>query len=703
MKPDREVFSIPLIVGVAWVAVMLLVVLGIWADAAIRDAVIAQFNSQQMILAKVAKKTVTEKFNQLIRLISGSYEEGNLLRWYKLLETLEGDKPQYINALMVIDCRARNVVMKKGFISISDPKDFDNLCRQKDAVWIEQSELYDLVEKNQSILFIGLLAVPSKSERIVIIAMDVYKFLKPILEEIRSGTTGYAWLIDNKGRFLYHPFDFFVGKDAFLIREKVAPGLSYESINQIQEIMIRGEQGTGKYWSAWHRDWVGPVKKLVAYVPIRPTIPQGISWSLAVVAPIWEVEGTVRSVSIKLFAIYGFVFFLFVGGGIFLTYRERRWMDKLEQLVDERTRELRESEDRYRSLVESAEDFIFTVTFDGLIGAVNSFTARFFGVLPEDTVRRPLDYLFPQEAAFKLQEAVDFVLTTGKSCRREIEFTLQPGGDSTLLSVTVCPFNIRDSKSHAALCIARDVTEHRRLERQLINAEKLASLGTLAAGVAHEINNPLGVILGFCDLLKEKFPPGSDEYEDLFTIEKQGILCKRVVENLLSFARKNDMERETADVNECLSEILYLVGHSLELDRINIVTDLQSHLPLILGDPRELQQVFLNLITNARAAMKEGGTLTLKTFTDKNGKSVVVEISDTGEGIPEEQQDRIFEPFFTTKPEGEGTGLGLFVSYGIIMKYGGAIECESPIRGIRGPSQGTLFRITLPVALEVEE
>ncbi|SFM63903.1 sensor histidine kinase [Thermodesulforhabdus norvegica] len=547
---------------------------------------------------------------------------------------------------------------------------------------------------------LGLLVVPSEEGPFIVALIDVYLFLEPLLREIRSGKTGYAWLIDDRGRFLYHPMDSFVGRNAFSIREKVAPGLPYESINRIQRAMIRGERGTGRYWSAWHRDWVGPVEKLIAYTPVKPESPEGISWSLAVVVPIWEVEGTVRSVGKKLFAVYGFVFLILVGGGIFITYRERKWTDNLERLVEERTRELRRSEDRYRSLVESAEDFIFTITPDGLIGSINSFTARFLGISPLSAVNRPVEEIFSPEAASKLKEMVARVLTHRRSCRKEIEAPLKPGAALMFLSVTVCPFGFENPEGEAALCIVRDLTEHRKLERQLINAEKLASLGTLAAGVAHEINNPLGVILGFCDLLKEKFPPDSEEYEDLLTIEKQGSLCKRVVENLLSFARKNGSENGKADVNACISELLRLVGHFLEQGHIEVVTELQENLPCVAADPGELQQVFLNLITNARAAMKQGGTLSIRTFRDGAEGPVVVEVADTGEGIPEEYLDRIFEPFFTTKPEGEGTGLGLFVTYGIVTRYGGTITCESSAKGSEGRGGGTLFRIKLPAVPE---
>jgi len=247
---------------------------------------------------------------------------------------------------------------------------------------------------------------------------------------------------------------------------------------------------------------------------------------------------------------------------------------------------------------------------------------------------------------------------------------------------------------NAVLCIARDITENKNLERQLVNAEKLASLGTLAAGVAHEVNNPLGVILGFCDLLLRKADKDSQAYDDLKTIERQGLHCKQVVENLLSFARLGEGGSEYADVNQGIEDIIKVVRHTLDMHGIELSLSLAQDLPLVVGDSRQLQQVFLNLINNSTAAMPSGGKLKITTALERSSRKAVIRIEDDGIGIKPEHLDHIFEPFFTTKPEGEGTGLGLFVSYGIIAKYGGTIDCVSNDSGSLKP-RGTTFTIKL--------
>ncbi|MGA6924134.1 MAG: ATP-binding protein, partial [Desulfosarcina sp.] len=213
---------------------------------------------------------------------------------------------------------------------------------------------------------------------------------------------------------------------------------------------------------------------------------------------------------------------------------------------------------------------------------------------------------------------------------------------------------------------------------------------------AHEINNPLGVILGFCDLLLRKQTPGSQAHEDLTIIERQGLHCKEIVENLLSFARDRKVSEKTTDLNQCLEEIIKVARHSIERQGVVLETDIVKRMPPVGGDCRQLQQVFLNLMNNAVGAMPQGGVLTISAALEKGARRAVVKVSDTGCGIAQKDLDRIYEPFFTTKPEGQGTGLGLFVSYGIINSFGGSIHCESRVAEQTDDRSGTTFIVRLP-------
>jgi len=232
-------------------------------------------------------------------------------------------------------------------------------------------------------------------------------------------------------------------------------------------------------------------------------------------------------------------------------------------------------------------------------------------------------------------------------------------------------------------------------QSQLIQAEKMSALGQLAGGLAHEINNPLSGILGLTQLVLEQTKPGTQNHKDLSDIEKAVFRCKKIITSLLSFARQEQIKIEPVSVNEALEETLVLCARQMELKHIKIIKQLDQELPLINADFQQLMQVFLNLLTNAKDAMPDGGTLTIgaaKSGSSPEGKeTIAVSFSDTGPGIPEDIASRIFDPFFTTKPVGKGTGLGLSVCLGIINKHNGTISVKSEA------GKGSVFTLQLPV------
>ena len=383
---------------------------------------------------------------------------------------------------------------------------------------------------------------------------------------------------------------------------------------------------------------------------------------------------------------------LIMGIGAVLVYEEKR-VRRLQQQVAHHSEELRKSEENYRRLVESSEDFIFTVDETGHFLSLNSFTANFFGGTPSQFIRQPLSVLFTEDIAQQQLRLIRVVFQFGKSVREE--FMVTTGEHQAWLSANYMPLKDEQDNVVSVLCIARDITENKKLENQLINTEKMASMGTLAAGVAHELNNPLGVVLGFTDLLLEKFDQNSQNYQDLKTIERHSLHCKQVVENLLSFARQGEGASEYCDIYEAIHEIIGVVKHSLDMNNIELRLNLVPGLPKVKGDARQMQQVFLNLVNNAAAAMKGGGVLEIETSLEGGQDRVRVVVRDHGHGIKEEHMENIFDPFFTTKGEGEGTGLGLFVSHGIVTRYEGAITCESCTEDTRQRSKGTTFTVML--------
>ena len=227
---------------------------------------------------------------------------------------------------------------------------------------------------------------------------------------------------------------------------------------------------------------------------------------------------------------------------------------------------------------------------------------------------------------------------------------------------------------------------------QLIHSEKLASLGQLAAGVAHELNNPLATVLLYSDILLRECPPDDPKRADLAMIVGETKRCKGIVAALLDFARQNQVEAQPTDVNALIGALVEVERKRARAAAIEMTLDLDGTLPIIQADPAQLQQVLVNLISNGVEAMPDGGRLTLRTRRGPNGM-ITIEISDTGAGIPAEHLGKLFTPFFTTKQVGQGTGLGLAIVYGIIKMHRGQINVRSQV------GQGTTFTIQLPVKL----
>jgi PAS domain S-box-containing protein len=232
---------------------------------------------------------------------------------------------------------------------------------------------------------------------------------------------------------------------------------------------------------------------------------------------------------------------------------------------------------------------------------------------------------------------------------------------------------------------------------QLVQAAKLAAVGELAAGVAHELNNPLTSVLGFAELLLNTTPPDAPSRHDLEIIAKQAQRARDIVRSLLNFARQNKPQRQPTDVNQILRQTLDLIRQHIEKSGVTIIEDYAPDLDLVTLDSGQMKQVFLNLITNAAHAMPKGGTLRLRTA--RLGDEVAVLVSDTGVGIPPEIQEHIFEPFFTTKSAGQGTGLGLSISLGIVQEHGGRITVESQVEQPAPGSEpgGSTFTVWLPI------
>lgn len=364
----------------------------------------------------------------------------------------------------------------------------------------------------------------------------------------------------------------------------------------------------------------------------------------------------------------------------------------LEHEVEKRTEALAISEQKYRRIFEVSKDMIIVTRKDGRILNLNPAGKRMVDVGSvdddetistqsfQDFLSGPNDWAAIsrqiENRGFVSSEEFDLVLKSGK--RRRV-----------LLSGSLANSPTADGETIHFLI--KDIEQRRQMQKQMAQADKLASIGELSSGIAHEINNPLGIILGYTQLLLRSENRDSDRFNDLKTIEKHVQSCKAIVENLLNFARTSSPEKDMLNIHTVIDDVIGFMRHHSNLENIHIQTVFDDGIPPVLMDEKKIKQVLINLLMNAIHAVERKGTIKITTRPNPSANRVMVEVADNGHGIQEDDLQRIFDPFFTTKPTGEGTGLGLSVSYGIIRGHGGNITVKSD------PGQGAAFTFTLPI------
>ena len=359
---------------------------------------------------------------------------------------------------------------------------------------------------------------------------------------------------------------------------------------------------------------------------------------------------------------------------------------RLYHSLREKANELQELTEYNENIIESMDSGILVLNLDGKVVRWNRAMEGLYRKKKDEVLGSRLDEIFPE--AFL--EALRGSLVLGRNEEIANIYKLHlpcHDGRALRVNVSVAPFKVGSGERCGTIVIVDDVTVRMGLEEQLQHSEKMASIGLLAAGVAHEVNTPLTGISSYTQMLRQQIKNDDPRSALLEKIEKQTFRAAKIVNNLLNFSRSSKAEFENLDTNKVLLDVLSLLEHQLERGRIKVRKEL-SDLPLVRGNENRLQQVFFNLILNARDAMPKGGWLTLATRAEDD--AVVVEVRDTGHGIKPEHVRRIYDPFFTTKGIGRGTGLGLSISFGIVQEHGGAIFVESV------PGQGTTFQVALP-------
>jgi PAS domain S-box-containing protein len=344
------------------------------------------------------------------------------------------------------------------------------------------------------------------------------------------------------------------------------------------------------------------------------------------------------------------------------------------------------------SVVESLTDGLVVVNLEDKVLRCNRRAESLLGRSDHSTVGQPLSALLNSSFVDALQASRRD--SPGGATLYRVPITRNEAGTTKnlLVNVGIAPLRTADGQQAGWILVLQDITDRANLEEQLRLSEKMAAIGLLAAGVAHEVNTPLTGISSFTQMLLERSDPGDPRTQLLEKIERQTFRAAKIVNSLLNLARPTGAESGPApvDINGVLGDVLSLLEHQFRMSRIQVRKELASPGVIVSGVEYKLQQVFLNLFLNARDAMPKGGWLSVSSRIEDG--QAVVEVGDTGVGIPPEHLARIYDPFFTTKLEGRGTGLGLSVSYGIVQEHAGTLTCASDI------GHGTRFRMTLPLA-----
>jgi two-component system NtrC family sensor kinase len=348
-------------------------------------------------------------------------------------------------------------------------------------------------------------------------------------------------------------------------------------------------------------------------------------------------------------------------------------------------REIETAEERFRSFIDSAHDWISMKDLKGRYFIVNPVTAHAFGRKPEDFIGKTADEVLPPKLASLIQKHDKEVIDC--NCHRSYEEVVRIEGRDHYFQTIRFPLNDYQGTVMGVCTIMRDVTSEKELRDQLVQSSKLVAIGQLAAGVAHEINNPLTGILAFAEDLADELTSENELHEDVNVIIRETKRCRDIVRNLLDFARQEAPKLQEKNPNEIVDQALLLVAKLPQFRNIEINKIVEDKIPIIQCDPRQIQQVLLNLMLNAADAMKSKGIIKLKSEYDRRQDKCIISVEDNGPGIPENLIDKIFEPFFSTK----GTnGLGLAVSWGIVERHHGTIEIDMAEGG------GAIFKVILP-------
>ena len=549
-------------------------------------------------------------------------------------------------------------------------KTSEGLCPGETLIKQDTKMVYVITPVCRSISLIG----------VVVIYIDIQDLSREVLSPITSGSRGYAWMMDGKGDLLYHPTQpGMVGRN--LYRTDTSCFKCHKSFD-LEKKIIKGEgDNYGRYVAPTGED------KVLAF----STASVGDSkWIVVVSAPYSEVTRSIQA-SMKFHSwliILIFATTSIISAMLIVVNRKRvkaevvakhqkeleKHAEDLEQKVEIRTRELTEEKEKLHTIVSTIGSGIILVDNQRRIQWINQ---RMKDMVGKDITGMFCDDFFEDckiIGSYKVNDMQTDVLSN------------LFGQMDKIFQVTTAPVKGVEDGVHGYIRLVNDVTEMKRMEEQMMHSEKLALLGRLTSGIAHEIGNPLTSVFSIVQVLK-KMEHDEFKKESIETIYSYMNRIADILKQLSGFSKTPPVELKICKVNSLIEASLSLLQYDKRVQDITVVRELASDIPAITIDGNQLSQVIVNLILNAADAMPNGGTLTIRSNVKDN--KIFITFEDTGGGIPEEDLIKVFEPFYTTKDK--GTGLGLAVSQTIIEKLNGSLLVESE------PGRGSIFTITLPL------
>ena len=521
--------------------------------------------------------------------------------------------------------------------------------------------------------------------------VDLERLARYILADVHGMTGSHAWIIDREGSYLYHPDSSLVGLNVLQVHTATDVHHSPCSFEDVLQKMKQGLPGHCEVTNGVLSRHAHPEKQLIAFAPLRTSgFDTDLFGSLAFETPTDHVVHGLETLYFRQSIAEGGLLAGLLLFGLLVASYQQRMSRNLRSLVGEQDRIL-------SGILGNTVDAVVVIDENDCIQMWNRGAQLIFGYPPEEMLGQPLEALIPpdMDAEEEIRKINDEITKRGYVSNFTTQRITKDGRRITV-DISRTPYTSPDGSLSGSTAVIKDMTEKVEFDQRMYNAEKLASLGLLASGVAHEINNPLTIVLVMSDLLKERFPEGSDTRHDLEMIEENANQALGIVQDLLNFSRVTERFEGSTDAIQMINKTVEFILHTKMNGDVTIDVELPDELPPIHADPRELQQVLLNLINNSLAAVdKAEGQIKIRCYLCKD--QICIDIRDNGRGIPLDIQPRIFDPFFTTKDVGEGTGLGLSLCYGMVKKWGGEIHFESkPAEEAQLGEQGTTFTLLLP-------